>query len=76
MELSNQILSDITVHMKYARFLPEQNKRESWEELVSRNMHMQRASSSAEDAEAERLMNQCFSSSLVAAWGIRYRAIT
>ena len=40
MELSNQILSDITVHMKYARFLPEQNKRESWEELVSRNMHM------------------------------------
>ena len=40
MELSNQILSDITVHMKYARFLPEQNRRETWEELVTRNMNM------------------------------------
>ena len=40
MELSNQILSDITVHMKYARFLPDQNRRETWEELVTRNMNM------------------------------------
>ena len=40
MELSNQILSDITVHMKYARFLPSENRRESWEELVTRNMNM------------------------------------
>ena len=40
MELSNKILSDITVHMKYARFLPEKNRRETWEELVTRNMDM------------------------------------
>ena len=40
MELSNQILSDITVHMKYARFLSEENRRETWEELVTRNMNM------------------------------------
>jgi ribonucleoside-diphosphate reductase alpha chain len=40
MELSNQILSDITVHMKYTRFLPDKNRRETWEELVSRNMEM------------------------------------
>ena len=39
-ELSNEILSDITVHMKYARFLPAENRRETWEELVTRNMNM------------------------------------
>ena len=40
MELSNEILSDITVYMKYARYLPELNRRETWEELVTRNMEM------------------------------------
>ena len=40
MELSNQILSDITVYMKYAKFLPEKQRRETWEELVTRNKEM------------------------------------
>ena len=40
MKLSNKILSDITVYMKYARFLPELNRRETWEELVNRNKNM------------------------------------
>ena len=40
MELSSKILSDITVHMKYARFLEDENRRENWEELVNRNMAM------------------------------------
>lgn len=40
MELSNKILSDITVHMKYARYLPEFKRRETWVELVTRNMNM------------------------------------
>jgi ribonucleoside-diphosphate reductase alpha chain len=40
MELSNKILSDITVYMKYAKFLPEMNRRETWEELVTRNKEM------------------------------------
>ncbi len=40
MELSNQILSEITVYMKYARFLPELNRRETWKELVTRNKNM------------------------------------
>ena len=40
MELSNQILSEITVHMKYARYLPELKRRETWSELVTRNMDM------------------------------------
>ncbi len=39
-ELSNKILSDITVYMKYARFLPEDQRRETWSELVTRNMNM------------------------------------
>jgi len=40
MELSNQILSEITVHMKYARYLESEQRRETWEELVTRNMNM------------------------------------
>ena len=40
MELSNKILSDLTVYMKYARFVPELNRRETWEEMVQRNMDM------------------------------------
>ena len=40
MSLSNEILSEITVHMKYAKYLPEKNRRETWEELVTRNMQM------------------------------------
>ena len=37
---SKDILSDITVHMKYAKYIPELNRRETWEELVTRNMNM------------------------------------
>ena len=40
MELSNKILSDITVYMKYAKYLPSLNRRETWEELVTRNKEM------------------------------------
>jgi ribonucleoside-diphosphate reductase alpha chain len=40
MELSNKILSEITVYMKYAKYVPELNRRETWEELVTRNMSM------------------------------------
>ena len=40
MEVSNQILSDITVYMKYAKYLPEVQRRETWDELVTRNMNM------------------------------------
>ena len=40
MELSNKILSDITVYMKYAKFLPIEERRETWEELVTRNKEM------------------------------------
>ena len=40
MNISNKILSDITVYMKYAKFIPELNRRETWEELVTRNKNM------------------------------------
>jgi len=40
MELATQILSNIAVHMKYARFLPEKSRRELFVELVDRNKKM------------------------------------
>ena len=40
MELSSKILSDITVYMKYAKYLPEVNRRETWHDLVTRNKAM------------------------------------
>lgn len=38
--LDKQILSDITVYTKYAKYLPEKERRETWDELVTRNMEM------------------------------------
>jgi len=40
MDISQKILSDITVFMKYSKFQPEKNRRETWEELVTRNKEM------------------------------------
>jgi ribonucleoside-triphosphate reductase len=40
MDISNRILSEITVYMKYAKYIPELKRRETWQELVTRNMEM------------------------------------
>ena len=40
MDVSQKILSDITVFSKYAKYIPEVNRRETWEELCERNMVM------------------------------------
>jgi ribonucleoside-triphosphate reductase len=40
MELNHAILSDITVWMKYAKYIPELGRRETWTELVDRNKEM------------------------------------
>ena len=40
MDISTKILSEITVYMKYAKFLPNKNRRETWQELVTRNRKM------------------------------------
>ena len=34
---AREILSDITVYMKYAKYMPEQNRKETWLELCQRN---------------------------------------
>lgn len=36
MQIDQQILSDIIVHMKYARYRPELQRRESWDEICDR----------------------------------------
>lgn len=40
MNTSQKILSDITVHMKYAKYIPQLQRRETWQELVDRNKDM------------------------------------
>lgn len=39
-DVSVSILSAITTYMKYAKHIPELNRRETWEEIVERNMAM------------------------------------
>ena len=39
-QVAREILSDITVHMKYARYLPKKERRETWKEIVNRNRAM------------------------------------
>jgi ribonucleoside-diphosphate reductase alpha chain len=39
-DTSKEILSSITTYMKYAKYLPEKNRRENWTELVDRNKNM------------------------------------
>ena len=53
MSINNKILSDITVHMKYAKYIPELQRRETWEELVDRNkqMHIRKYPSLENDIE-------------------------
>jgi len=53
MTLSNEILSDITVFMKYAKYHPELQRRETWHELVTRNknMHIKKYPILAEEIE-------------------------
>ena len=40
MNVSQEILSDIVVYNKYAKYIPQKQRRETWEELVTRNKKM------------------------------------
>ena len=40
MDKSQEILSQVTVFSKYAKYIPELKRRETWEELVERNVAM------------------------------------
>ena len=52
-DIARQILSDITIHMKYARYLPKKQRRETWTELVDRNkkMHIKKFPSIKDEIE-------------------------
>jgi ribonucleoside-diphosphate reductase alpha chain len=53
MNIEQNILSDVTVHLKYAKYIPENNRRENWNELVTRNkeMHLKKFPQLAEEIE-------------------------
>jgi hypothetical protein len=53
MELETKILSDITTFMKYSKFLPKKQRRETWKELTDRNknMHLDRQKLKRKDEE-------------------------
>lgn len=40
MDISQKILSEITIYQKYAKYLPEKKRRESFREIVQRNIDM------------------------------------
>ena len=54
MDISQSILSDITVYMKYAKYTPELERRELWNELVDRNkkMHLKKFPNLQEEIES------------------------
>ena len=54
MDISQKILSDITVFLKYAKYTPKLNRREVWTELVDRNkaMHLKKYPQLAEEIES------------------------
>jgi ribonucleoside-diphosphate reductase alpha chain len=43
MDVTQSILSEITTYMKYAKYVPEKKRRETWKELVTRNKEMHQA---------------------------------
>jgi len=53
MNITQEILSDIVVYNKYAKYLPTKQRRETWEELVTRNkeMHQSKFPQLKEDIE-------------------------
>ena len=53
MNLNNEILSEITIFNKYAKFLPKLQRRESWVEIVDRNkeMHLKKYPKQKENIE-------------------------
>lgn len=54
MNIEQSILSDITVFMKYSKYTPELQRRETWKELVDRNkaMHLKKFPKLKKEIEA------------------------
>ena len=53
MNITQEILSDIVVYNKYAKYVPSKQRRETWEELVTRNkeMHQEKFPELSEEIE-------------------------
>ena len=53
MNITQEILSDIVVYNKYAKYLPKKQRRETWKELVTRNkkMHQEKFPQLVEEIE-------------------------
>lgn len=53
MKIEQKILSDITTFLKYSKFIPELQRREIWDELVTRNknMHLKKFPTLSEEIE-------------------------
>jgi len=58
MTISNQILSEITIFNKYAKFKPEFSRRETWQEICDRyeNMMVERYPQLTEDITTKMLL--------------------
>jgi ribonucleoside-diphosphate reductase alpha chain len=54
MQLESKLLSDITTFMKYAKYVPDKQRRETWTELVDRNknMHLEKFPQLKEEIDA------------------------
>ena len=54
MNVSQEILSEIAIYMKYARYLPDKHRRETWQELIDRNkqMHLRRYPQLSDEIES------------------------
>jgi ribonucleoside-triphosphate reductase (thioredoxin) len=59
-EIARSILSDITLFMKYAKFLPALNRRENWRESVSRNTTMMVRKYPELESEIERVYKSVY----------------
>ncbi len=60
MDITQEILSEITVYMKYSKFTPAKNRRETWEELVTRNKEMHQAKFPALHDEIEEVYKMVY----------------
>jgi ribonucleoside-diphosphate reductase alpha chain len=56
--MDKQALSDITVFNKYARFNPEVNRRENWQEIVTRNANMHKTKYPDMSEEIDQVYNK------------------
>lgn len=54
MDISQKILSDIVIHNKYAKYVPQKQRRETWNELVTRNKVMHQSKFPQLEKEIEK----------------------